>query len=79
MRLVKQVKRVLGLSSVCCVILGACGSLTPSPETESSAPLFCSEAAPILFSRLHDTPETIAQVKAHNAVGVRLCHWAVAP
>jgi hypothetical protein len=33
---------------------------------------FCQSAQPIRWSR-HDTPETIAQAKAHNRAYTRLC------
>lgn len=56
-------------------ILSACANQMPSAGTSGASPLFCSEAKPIVFSRLHDTLETIAQVKAHNAVGQKLCGW----
>lgn len=68
------------LMSAYCALLAACANQIPSAGTEPSAPpLFCSEAKPIIFSRLLDTPATIAQIKAHNAVGVRLCHWVATP
>lgn len=57
--------------------LAACANQTPSAGTDlGSRPLFCSEAKPIIFSRLKDTTETLAQVKAYDAVGMRLCGWA---
>lgn len=57
--------------------LTACESPTRSVGTEPSA--FCLIAQPIIFDRLRDTEETIAQVKEHNAVGVKLCGWAGSP
>ncbi len=78
----KQDKRTRlgrGLMLGLCVSLGACAGKTPSAEISSAAlpgrALFCLEAQPIIFSRLHDTEETIRQIKAHNAVGVKLCGW----
>lgn len=47
----------------------ACSALqTPIAGTD-----FCAVAKVIQFSRLHDTLETIAAVKAHNAVYHTLC------
>lgn len=75
----KHNKRVLLLMSGGLLILGACAPKTPSLGTEPAvqAGLFCSETSPIIYSRLHDTAQTIAQVKAYNAVGQRLCGWGV--
>lgn len=62
------------------VILQGCGSLMNSLEIEPKGTVtntdsFCTIAQPIMFSRLHDTEETIEAVKEHNAVGKRLCGW----
>jgi hypothetical protein len=67
--------------------LAAC-SMTPSTETvkplpkldltagglqpgESSLP-FCLAADPITYSARRDTPETVEQIRGHNAVGSKL-------
>lgn len=43
------------------------------PMTDSAViDTFCEAAQPIRWSRL-DTPETIAEIKAHNRVWQRLC------
>lgn len=52
--------------------LAACGLLTPTPATDGDAG-FCDVAKVITFSRLQDTPETIEQIKEHNAVFAKLC------
>lgn len=44
---------------------------TGSSETDAA---YCRAFKPILWSG-SDTPETIDQAKAHNAVGVALCRW----
>lgn len=57
------------------LLLTACQATINSAEIEPKSD-FCTIGRPIYFSRLHDTHETIAQVKAHNAVGVALkCGW----
>lgn len=67
----------MGLMLVVLCTLNACAEKISSPGTEpSGSPFFCSEARPIIFSRLKDTVETIQQIKAHNAVGVVLCGWS---
>ena len=45
-----------------------CQKMTDSAVIDT----FCESARPIRWSRL-DTPDTIAQAKAHNRVYVRLC------
>jgi len=60
------------------VILAACAHRTPTAATEpASAPAprasACSAFARISFSRLHDTAETIRQVKAYDAARDALC------
>lgn len=56
--------------------LSGCATLTGSGETEpiTGAATFCAIAEPITWSS-RDTDATIAGVKEHNAVGVRLCGW----
>lgn len=46
------------------------GCATPIRVIDS----FCAVYEPIHYSRLHDTPETIAQVKRNNAAYDRICH-----
>lgn len=65
-------------SSVLLLSLGACGTLTrtagisnPAPATTPASA--CSAFSRISFSRLHDTPETIVQVKAYDAARDALC------
>jgi len=50
-------------------ILGACAHRTATPATNTA----CTAFAPIGFSRLHDTEETIIAVKAHNAAWDAVC------
>ena len=41
-----------------------------------SLPSFgCTVFKPITYSRSKDTRETVRQIVAHNAVGVRSCGW----
>lgn len=54
-----------------CETTGSAETDPPLPGAES----FCSIARPITWST-RDTPETVLEVKAHNAVGKRLCNWA---
>lgn len=53
-----------------CATTGS-GGTDPLP----GAGAFCAIAKPITWSS-RDTPETVLEVKAHNAVGKRLCGWA---
>jgi hypothetical protein len=64
------------------VTLTACETLMNSLEIEpkgsqvvTNSDSFCLIAQPILFDRFNDTEPTIEQVKEHNAIGKRLCHW----
>lgn len=77
MMLLKQNLREIAVMLLCFGVLTACATRTPSAGTEAPGgpSAFCLVAKPIIFSRLHDTPETIAQVKAHNAQGQALCGW----
>lgn len=45
--------------------------LAPLREGESSLP-FCLAAKPITYSARRDSPETIEQIREHNAVGTAL-------
>lgn len=51
------------------------GTLTPSAVTNAPDQVakVCTVLKPILYSRLHDTPETISQVQRQNAAIVALC------
>lgn len=64
------------LATLCAMLLlatlTACAPLTPIPEIDGHAS-FCQVAKIIRFSRLNDTPETIEQIKEHNAVFAKLC------
>lgn len=64
------VRSGLVLLSYLVTILGltACQT-TPIPATSAA----CLAFAPIRFSRLKDTPETIVAVKAHNAKWEAMC------
>lgn len=68
------------LASLCVTLpAGACGSLMDFAGIElkgtaTNADSFCLIAEPISWST-KDTDQTIQQVKEHNAVGKRLCHW----
>lgn len=60
------------LSSAPMLTLAACAPLTRTVGI-STQPAACLEFRPIQFSRLNDTEQTIAAVKAHNAVWDKLC------
>lgn len=48
-------------------------SPAPSPAPADGKAVACASFGPIIFDRLTDTEDTIAAVKAHNAVWVALC------
>ncbi len=49
-------------------------SLTACAKTPQTATdLACLAFAPITFSASHDTPETVAQIRRHNAAWHALC------
>ena len=52
-------------------IPAACAHPIATAETKPAA--VCSVWKPVIYSRLHDTAETIAQVKALNAAHDALC------
>jgi hypothetical protein len=58
------------------ILLSSCAT-TGSAATDPlpGAQSFCDIARPITWST-RDTPETVLEVKAHNAVGKRLCGWS---
>lgn len=55
------------------LLLVGCQSMTPSVAIEPHAS-FCQVAQAITYSS-RDTPETRAQIIAHNARGTELCGW----
>lgn len=69
--------KMLALSLIAStLILTSCESLTAlrdrlKPKAEVG---FCRIAKPISWAD-EDTDQTIKEVKAHNAVGVKLCKW----
>ena len=54
------------------LIAAACAPI-PSTATDSA----CLAFAPITFSGTSDTPETIRQIRAHNAAWTALCGESV--
>ena len=50
------------------------GTDSPTGADKLGRAAFCDVAEPIRWAD-QDTDATIAQVKEHNAVGVRLCAW----
>ncbi|WP_181183785.1 hypothetical protein [Prosthecodimorpha hirschii] len=50
------------------------GAESPAGADKLGRAAFCDVAEPIRWAD-QDTDATIAQVKEHNAVGVRLCAW----
>lgn len=70
----KTFVRLLMLGMLCAVVVG-CQSMTTLTtgiggleKGESSVP-FCLAGKRITYSASRDTPETVAQVREHNAVG----------
>ena len=64
----------LTLSALSLLPLTGCATTTASVEPTTSELRFCDGAKPIFWST-RDTDKTIAQVKAHNAVGKGACAW----
>jgi hypothetical protein len=52
-------------------LLAACATGT----TAISSSAICSGWKPITYSTTHDTPQTVAQIRAHNLFGVRRGCW----
>lgn len=65
-------KSVTKFALILPLILISCASPTSTAALDGHAS-FCDIAKVISFDRLHDTAETIAQVKEHNAVYSKLC------
>lgn len=73
---------LLLILSGCETTTGSAGTSTPSavgPPLQLSGSRdniasFCEIATPFSWSS-RDTPETIIQAKAWNAVGIKLCGW----
>lgn len=51
--------------------LAACATATGGSATKSA---LCDQFRPIMWSS-QDADQTIAEVKGHNAVGMKLCGW----
>lgn len=72
-------KLLLTISSLS--LLSSCATpalfATPTPSAATNAPdqvaKVCIVLKPIIYSRLHDTAETITQVQQQNAAIVGLC------
>lgn len=75
----KQFELLLLLSLVTALLMSACASpmksAKPQPAPQTATPVIsvCLAWKPVLFSRLHDTPETIEQAKANNAARDAYC------
>ena len=69
--------RIAAAGAAVMLTLSGCGMTTASGVIEpvAGAETFCRVAKPITWS-IHDTDDTIREVKAHNAVFVRLCGGA---
>lgn len=61
----------LGLLLIVLTAMAGCISQTVGAATDRA---YCAAFRPKLWSVL-DTPESIKQDKAHNAVGKKLCGW----
>ena len=69
-----QSKLQLSAALVAAASLQACATQTQTPATNlPPVNTACVAFQPIQFSRLHDTEETIVQVKAYNAAWEALC------
>lgn len=73
--------RTCALILVAAAVIGCTRTTGSVGPTETAAGIdklgraaFCDVAEPIRWSAT-DTGPTVAQVKEHNAVGVRLCEW----
>lgn len=56
-------------------ILPACSTMTTASSAPTNATkVACQSFAPITWSG-KDTPQTVVQVKEHNAAGKELCGW----
>lgn len=58
--------RTIAIAILASLVLAAC---VPATVVDTS----CSAFQPIRYSARGDTPDTIAQVRAHNAAWDRLC------
>ena len=76
----QKLKPLLSLSSV--LLLASCATPNLAPaspivsratEAPDQVAKVCTVLHPVIFSRLHDTVETINQVKQLNAAIVALC------
>lgn len=67
----------LAIVSASVLTLTGCVHPTRTPETEKV--VACGAFRPITFSRLHDTEETIRQVREHNAAYLALCGKGAEP
>jgi hypothetical protein len=54
------------------ILVMACQVPAPPPVPRVPVARFCQVAQPIYWSR-RDTPETVRQIKAHNAAWSRAC------
>lgn len=61
----------LGMLLIVIAATAGCTSQTGGAATDRA---YCSAFRPKLWSG-RDTPESIKQDKAHNAVGAKLCNW----
>jgi hypothetical protein len=55
-----------------CLCIGVAGCATDGVSLPSFG---CQAFHPITYSRSKDTRETVRQIVAHNAVGVKSCGW----
>lgn len=67
-------RAVFALKAFALVLLciGVAGCATDGVSLPSFG---CQAFKPITYSRKNDTRETVRQIVAHNAVGVRSCGW----
>ena len=57
-------------------LMTACGTIpsTVTP-TDEAVRVACSAFAPIIYSAVEDTAETVSQIRGHNAAGAALGCW----
>lgn len=61
--------KIASLVCLCSVVAGCASDGVSLPS------FGCTAFKPITYSRSKDTRETVRQVVAHNAVGVKSCGW----
>lgn len=63
----RRLTRLVAISAILAIATGCLSSIASDS--------YCLVAKPIHGDPVNDTPETMRQIDAHNAVGVELCGW----